>query len=317
MAVFKEVQKAVELLLQGELVALPTETVYGLGGNALASSVVAKIFEAKNRPSFDPLIVHVASVEQAEEIAEVTEEARLLFERFSPGPLTLVLKKKDVVPDLVTSGHSTVAVRIPNHALTLEVIRTSGLAIAAPSANPFGYTSPTTAQHVEEQLGSKIGGVLDGGPATIGLESTIVDASSSALKVLRLGGLPYEDICEVFGKELPVQTSSSKPNAPGMLSSHYNPGVPIRLFEDASTMWDAYAQTKATVGVLYMGTARMLEFERNLSDKEDLREVAAGLFAGLRDLAKEAVDEIWTYKMPEQGLGRAINDRLKRAAISA
>lgn len=316
MAVFSEVQKAVELLLQGELVALPTETVYGLGGNALDAGVVAKIFEAKNRPSFDPLIVHVASVDQAGEIAEITEEARLLFERFSPGPLTLVLKKKDVVPDLVTSGHSTVAVRIPNHAKTIEVIRKSGLCIAAPSANPFGYTSPTTAQHVEEQLGAKIGGILDGGPATIGLESTIVDASGAGLKVLRLGGLPYEEICKALGKEIPVQTSSSKPNAPGMLSSHYNPGVPIKLFEDADALWIAYSETKATVGVLYMGESRSLEFERNLSEGEDLREVAAGLFAGLRELAKEAVEEIWTYKMPEVGLGRAINDRLIRAAIS-
>lgn len=316
MAVFQEVHRAVELLLQGELVALPTETVYGLGGNALDATVVARIFEAKNRPSFDPLIVHVASIEQAEEIAEVNPQARLLFQKFSPGPLTLVLNKKDIVPDLVTSGHKTVAIRIPNHAKTLEVIRKSGLCIAAPSANPFGYTSPTTALHVEEQLGSTIGGVLDGGASHIGLESTIVDVSSGEPKVLRLGGLAYEDICEALGMELPMQTSSSKPNAPGMLSSHYNPGVTIKLFEDAQALWQAYSQTKKAIGVLYMGKKVNLENTLNLSETQDLREVAAGLFAGLRDLAKRPIHEIWTYKMPEKGLGRAINDRLKRAAIS-
>ena len=164
MAITTDIDKAVQLLLEGALVALPTETVYGLGANALDINAVAKVFEAKNRPSFDPLIVHVASIEQAQEVAELNDAAIALFKQFSPGPLTLVLPKKEVVPDLVTSGHPTVAIRIPNHPMTLEVIRKSGLCIAAPSANPFGYTSPTTAAHVQEQLGDKIDAILDGGP---------------------------------------------------------------------------------------------------------------------------------------------------------
>ena len=315
MAVFKEIQTAVGRLLDGELVALPTETVYGLGGNALDVQVVAKIFEAKNRPSFDPLIVHVDTIDRVEQIAELTPQARALFEAFSPGPLTLVLKKKSCVPDLVTSGHTTVAVRIPNHPLTLKVLEKSGLCIAAPSANPFGYTSPTTAAHVESQLGTRIGGVLDGGPCTVGLESTIVDASGPELRVLRLGGLPYEQLVEVVGHDIPIQTSSSTPNAPGMLSSHYNPGKSVRLFETEEAMWTELARSEGNIGVLYDGETKPLAFGLNLSASKDLREIAAGLFAGLRSFSALPVDEIWTYNRPESGLGRAINDRLKRAAV--
>lgn len=315
MAIFKEIQTAVGRLLDGELVALPTETVYGLGGNALDVQVVAKIFEAKNRPSFDPLIVHVDSIERVKQIAELTPQARGLFEAFSPGPLTLVLKKKSCVPDLVTSGHPTVAVRIPNHPMTLAVLRTSGLCIAAPSANPFGFTSPTTAQHVESQLGEVIGGVLDGGACEVGLESTIVDASGPELRVLRLGGLAYEALVEVVGKDIEVHTSSSTPNAPGMLSSHYNPGKRVRLFETEEQMWTELARSEGKIGVLYDGETKPLTFGLNLSASKDLREIAAGLFAGLRSFSALPVDEIWTYNRPDMGLGRAINDRLKRAAV--
>jgi len=319
MAIFKDIQTAVTLLKRGELVGLPTETVYGLGGNALDVNVVAKIFEAKNRPSFDPLIVHVPSLSSVEHIAHLNDEATVLFERFSPGPLTIVLKKKDCIPDLVTSGHSTVAVRIPNHPMTLAVLEQSGLCIAAPSANPFGFTSPTTAAHVERQLGDQIGGVLDGGSCKVGLESTIIDASGEELRILRLGGLAYEELAEVIGYDIPIQTSSSKPNAPGMLSSHYNPGKVVRLFDTAEDMWKSYydRQNDRAVGLLYTGETKDVTHGLNLSSRSDLAEVAAGLFAGLRSFSELPVDEVWTYKMPEQGLGRAINDRLKRAAVKA
>ena len=313
MAVTTDIDKAVQLLLEGALVALPTETVYGLGANALNAGAVAKVFKAKNRPSFDPLIVHVASIKQAHEVAELNEAAITLFERFSPGPLTLVLPKRSIVPDLVTSGHPTVAVRIPNHPMTLEVIGKSGLCIAAPSANPFGYTSPTTAMHVEQQLGDKIDAVLDGGPCGVGLESTIVDLCGTP-RVLRLGGLALEQLESVLGT-LEVQTSSSNPNAPGMLSSHYNPGATIRLFDNLDSLKSSIdIVDNSEVGLLVMSTemegSNVFNLSKSLSDVE----AASRLFTGLRELRARGFKEIWTHYLPEDGLGRAINDRLKRAA---
>ena len=313
MAITTDIDKAVQLLREGALVAVPTETVYGLGANALNAGAVAKIFKAKNRPSFDPLIVHVASIKQAHEVAQLNEAAIALFERFSPGPLTLVLPKKAMVPDLVTSGHPTVAVRIPNHPMTLEVIRKSGLCIAAPSANPFGYTSPTTAMHVEQQLGDRIDAVLDGGPCGVGLESTIVDLCGTP-RVLRLGGLALEELESVLGT-LEVQTSSSNPNAPGMLSSHYNPGATIRLFDNLDSLKSSIDNVdNSEVGLLVMCTemegSNVFNLSKSLSDVE----AASRLFIGLRELRARGFKEIWTHYLPEDGLGRAINDRLKRAA---
>ena len=313
MAITTDIDKAVQLLLEGALVALPTETVYGLGANALNIKAVAKVFEAKKRPSFDPLIVHVASIEQAQEVAELNDAAIALFKQFSPGPLTLVLPKKEVVPDLVTSGHPTVAIRIPNHPMTLEVIRKSGLCIAAPSANPFGYTSPTTADHVQEQLGDKIDAILDGGHCGVGLESTIVNLCGDPL-VLRLGGLALEELESVLGA-LEVQTSSSNPKAPGMLSAHYNPGVSVRLFSNKKELIDNYnGVDNSKTGVLIMGDGLEGSTVFNLSQSENDVEAASRLFTGLRALRTMGCTEIWTHYLPEKGLGRAINDRLKRAA---
>lgn len=313
MAIITDIDKAAELLLEGGVVALPTETVYGLGANALDSNAVAKVFKAKNRPSFDPLIVHVASIEQAKEVAELNEVAIALLERFSPGPLTIVVPKKDVVPDLVTSGHPTVAIRIPNHPMTLEVIRKSELCIAAPSANPFGFTSPTTAAHVQEQLGEHIDAVLDGGPCGVGLESTIVDLCSKP-RVLRLGGLALEELESVLGT-LQVQTSSSNPNAPGMLSAHYNPGARVRLFSSKEELLRHYNDVNnSETGILIMGEGLQGSTIFNLSQSEDDLEAASRLFTGLRALRAMGCQEIWAHYLPEKGLGRAINDRLKRAA---
>lgn len=292
---------------------MPTETVYGLGANALDIIVVAKVFEAKNRPSFDPLIVHVASIEQAQEVAELNDAAIALFERFSPGPLTLVLPKKEAVPDLVTSGHPTVAIRIPNHPMTLEVIQKSGLCIAAPSANPFGYTSPTTAAHVQEQLGDKIDAILDGGPCGVGLESTIVNLCGDP-RVLRLGGLALEELESVLGA-LEVQTSSSNPKAPGMLSSHYNPGAKIRLFGNLDELSRSIDSVdNSDIGYLVMSQDMDGDNVFNLSPALNDVEAASRLFIGLRELRARGFKEIWTHYLPEEGLGRAVNDRLKRAA---
>lgn len=313
MPIITDISQAVVLLKEGGIVAIPTETVYGLGGDALNIQAVAKIFAVKNRPSFDPLIVHVSSIEQAHSIAYLNEQAIFLLEKFSPGPLTLVLPKKSVVPDLVTSGHPTVAIRIPNHPVAIELLKQSGLCIAAPSANPFGYTSPTTAKHVEDFLGSRIDAVLDGGACDIGIESTIIDLSGITPKVLRLGGLPYEQLTEVLG-ELPFQMSSSKPNAPGMLTSHYNPGIPLRLFKSYSELLSEFNTTDTDrIGLLYSGKEIKASFAINLSKEKVLVEVASKLFHALRSFDKADIDVIWAHELPEVGLGRAINDRLRRA----
>ena len=313
MGLITDSNEAVRILKSGGLVALPTETVYGLGANALDEQAVAKVFKAKNRPSFDPLIVHVASVDQARLIAEVSDEAAELFEKFSPGPLTLILPKKQIVPDLTTSGHTTVAVRIPNHPITLEVIRNSGLCIAAPSANPFGYTSPTMAAHVIEQLGDRIDAVLDGGPCEVGIESTILELTNTP-RILRLGGLSLESIQDSIGKVM-IEISSSNPKAPGMLSSHYNPGVHVRLFESLDELLAQYKSVnKSSIGLLIMGDGPSESNIYNLSPSDNDLEAASRLFTGLHELKSKDVSEIWSHYLPEKGLGRAINDRLKRAA---
>lgn len=314
MANFCSVSQAVDLLLSGGIVALPTETVYGLGADATDESAVAKIFEAKNRPAFDPLIVHVPSIDAVKEISELDERAEALLLAFSPGPLTVVLKKKNIIPDLVTSGHPTVAVRIPGHPVMLDVLNKSGLFIAAPSANPFGYTSPTTAEHVADQLGHKVDGIVDGGPCQVGVESTIVDLSGEQPKVLRLGGMALEQLKLVLGAELPVQTSSSKPNAPGMLSAHYNPGTKVILVESVDEIPKDLANECA---VLVFGEVRSLHTQQyNLSPSGDFQEAARNLFKLLRSLGKRYV-RIYAVKLPEVSLGRAVNDRLKRASVTS
>lgn len=313
MAIINDIDRAIELLKHGGLVALPTETVYGLGADALNVDAVASVFKAKQRPSFDPLIVHVPSIERAHDIAELSDSAIALFEKFSPGPLTLVVPKKSIVPDLVTAGHNTVAIRIPDHPIALEVLHKSGLCIAAPSANPFGYTSPTKASHVQDQLGDKIDAILDGGSCGVGLESTIVDMCGKP-KVLRLGGLALENLESVLGT-LSVQTSSSNPNAPGMLSSHYNPGTKIRLFNSREDLIDYHnSVNNSNVGVLIMGKGLSGPNVYNLSQTENDVEAATRLFIGLRQLGSRGCSEILAHYISEKGLGRAINDRLKRAA---
>lgn len=305
--------EAVKLLMDGHIVALPTETVYGLGADATNKEAVANVFKAKNRPSFDPLIVHVPTLKAVQEVAVLSKQAEQLFLAFSPGPLTVVLPKRKCIPAVVTSGHSTVAVRIPAHPIMLQVLQASGLYIAAPSANPFGFTSPTTAQHVLDQLGTAISGVVDGGPCTVGIESTIVDMSTDVPKVLRLGGMALEQLEHILG---PVETqlSSSNPNAPGMLSSHYNPGATIELYPDREALVAAVRSNNDAIGVLYWGEPLPIANSFNLSPKCVDTEAASNLFMGLRELGKSKVTKIYAHLFPEKGLGRAINDRLQRAA---
>ncbi len=308
------VAEAVNALLDGQILGLPTETVYGLGADATNESAVAQVFKAKNRPRFDPLIVHVPTLAAVRDIAELSEAAEQLFLAFSPGPLTVVLPKKNTIPDLVTSGHSTVAVRIPAHPVMLEVLHSSGLYIAAPSANPFGFASPTTAQHVLDQLGNLISGVVDGGPCSVGIESTIVDMSSGVPKVLRLGGMALEQLERVLGP-IATQLSSSNPNAPGMLTSHYNPGIPVQLFENREALLAALQLVDAdTIGILYWGETITHGTGFNLSERRSDTEAATNLFKGLRVLGNTQVAQIFAHLLPENGLGRAVNDRLQRAA---
>ena len=309
------VKEAVDFLLQGQIVGLPTETVYGLAADATNEAAIAKVFKAKSRPSFDQLIVHVSTLAAVKEIAVLSEAAEQLFLAFSPGPLTVVLPKKKTIPDLVTSGHPTVAVRIPAHPLMLDLLQSSGLSIAAPSANPFGFASPTTAQHVLDQLGTMISGVVDGGPCSIGIESTIVDMSSNVPKVLRLGGMALEQLERVLGP-IATELSSSNPSAPGMLTSHYNPGIPVQLFEDREALLAAVKSNSNSnkIGILYWGERITHASSFNLSEQQSDSEAACNLFKGLRLLGKAPVTTIYVHLLPEYGLGRAVNYRLQRAA---
>lgn len=315
-AIGTNINKAIQLLKEGKLVAIPTETVYGLAANALNPEAVAGIFKAKQRPHFDPLIVHLYDKKS---LAKVVDHIPTLFDKlyeaFSPGPITYILPRSEAVPDIVTSGNPTVGIRFPNHPLTRELLFESGLALAAPSANPFGYVSPTTAQHVNDQLGNTIPYILDGGPSTVGIESTIIDLSEDETRILRLGGLAVEDIFEITGP-IEVRNSSSNPKAPGMLSSHYAPAKKV-ILGDLNELIPQYREHKVGI-ITFSEEPQNIEpgFVRILSPAGNLCEAAARLFKALRDLDKEDVDFILAEKFPEEGLGRAINDRLKRASFN-
>lgn len=304
---------AKEILTKGGLVAIPTETVYGLAGNALDEKAVLSIFEVKNRPAFDPLIIHTDSVEKAMHyVSDFPEKARRLAEKFWPGPLTLLLPKKALIPDLVTSGLDTVAVRIPDHPLLLDLLSALDFPLAAPSANPFGYISPTNAAHVNAQLGEKIPYILDGGESNVGIESTIVGFENDETIIYRLGGLAVEDVERVIGKVTLMPNSSSDPKAPGMLKSHYAPGKPFylqsKVISDTSDQQTGYLLFDNYLE----GVA--IKNQRILSSTGNMQEAAHNLFAYLRELDALPVERIIAEQVPMRGLGLAINDRLKRAA---
>lgn len=313
----KDLEYAAQLLTADEVVAIPTETVYGLAGNALSTTAVAKIFSVKNRPAFDPLIIHTNAVSR---LAAWTESLPLsllaLAERFMPGPLTLLVPKLPVVPDLVTAGSPLVAVRIPRHALTLALLEQLPFPLAAPSANPFGYISPTTAQHVNQQLGDKIEYILDGGPCSVGLESTIVGMDDGHITVFRKGGLAVETIEHHIGPVKVREHSSSNPQAPGMLKSHYAPRVPLLV---GNLQELSKESNKQRLGILAFKRA-LPEIPAHqqiiLSPNGNLQEAAKGLFAAMRQLDQMDIDLILAESFPEIGLGRAINDRLRRASAT-
>lgn len=307
-----EIDRAARELNSGHLVAIPTETVYGLAANAIDPIAVAQIFKAKNRPTFDPLIVHCASWEHAQEwVKNPPDFAHQLARELMPGPLTLVLPKSDRIPDIVTAGLPTVAIRVPAHPMTRELLSRLDFPLAAPSANPFGYVSPTTAQHVLDQLGDRLAYVFDGGPCEVGLESTIVAVHEDGWDVLRLGGMDLETIEKAAGcPPRSVRLSSSRPEAPGMLDSHYAPRKPLFF----GALHDFIARHPSETYVCITFGTPSSESAWNLSTSGDDREAAANIFRFLRELESHPAEWIVAEPLPSAGLGAAINDRLQRAA---
>ncbi len=307
---------AATLLKKGEAVAIPTETVYGLAANALNTDAVAKIFQIKQRPTFDPLIIHLPSFEKVYEyVVEVPEIFKQMSEKFMPGPLTLLLRKKDIIPDIVTAGSPYVAVRIPSHSVTKALLEKIDFPLAAPSANPFGYISPTTAQHVADQLGNKVYYILDGGPCDVGLESTIIGMNEDGqIEILRKGGLSIESIQEVVGKIIIRDISTSNPEAPGMLTSHYAPKVSLVLTD--LRQLNIVSDINRTGIISFRNFLPMIPTKHQivLSPSGNFLDAARNLFSGMRYLDGCEIDIIYAELAPEMDLGIAINDRLRRAA---
>lgn len=305
------VRKAAALIKKGGTVVFPTETVYGLGADALNPAAAAKIFEIKKRPQFDPLIVHVASLRQARSLALVAPKAAALMRYFWPGPLTLVLPKKKIVPDIVTSGLDTVALRMPANAVALSLIRYAGRPIAAPSANRFGRLSPTTAAHAKDQLRNGPDLILDGGRTHIGVESTVLSFQDGKIFLLRHGGLPLEEIEKVAGPLAPMLKGGKKPRSPGQLAGHYSPAAKLVLLGGRTPA----LKKGLRYGYLAFKKSPALKVKSSLvlSPSGDLKEAAANLFAHLHKLDRAGVDVILAEPVPDKGLGRAIMDRLGRA----
>ncbi len=311
------VAEAARRLAAGGLVAFPTETVYGLGADAAQGPAVARIYEAKGRPSFNPLIAHVTDLAAAREIARFDAPALKIAETFWPGPLTLVLPKTAQCPvaELATAGLDTVAIRIPAHPVATALLRAFGGAVVAPSANVSGHVSPTTAAHVASDLSGRVDLILDGGPVNVGVESTIVGCFDEPT-LLRPGGLPREDIERVLGRPLrrlsqEAASDDDKPLAPGMLASHYAPRTPVRL--NASEV--APDEALLAFGPVTVNGRHAAKAVMNLSEGGDLTEAAANLFGYLRALDAKLARAIAVMPVPQHGLGEAINDRLRRAAI--
>lgn len=311
------VGRAVEFLRQGEAIALPTETVYGLAADASREDAVLKIFQAKSRPRFDPLIVHLPDADSISAVAIIDDLALPIFEQlhkeFWPGPLTFIFPRCTSVSHLVTAGLETVAVRLSAHPVFAEIVQTFGAPLAAPSANRFGRISPTDAAHVRDELDGFIPLIVDAGPTTHGLESTIVALRYGRIEILRRGPVTQEQLAE-FG-EVSVIGPTLHPEAPGQLPTHYAPRTPLILVDDAS----AFAcPAGKRCGLLGWNTGALDQFAevRRLSERHDVTEAARNLFRHLRELDGQGLDLIVSETLPDQGLGAAINDRLRRASRS-
>jgi len=324
----ENLKRAGAAIAAGKLVVIPTETVYGLGADAFNPDAVARVFEAKARPAFDPLIVHISKLADIDRIAMAfPPKARLLAEALWPGPLTMILPKRNEVPDIVTSGLDTVAVRFPVHPVARKIIEYSGTVVAAPSANPFGYISPTTARHVAKTLGDRVDFIVDGGPCSVGVESTVIDMTYDTPALLRPGGMPVERIREIIGEVLIPKKRGGHVASPGQLKSHYAPHTALYLYDwmtlpgAIQTLTDRGLPPGRAVAIAFdAARARVFEstgfFERVcvLSERGDMREAASRLFALLHELDTEGFGTMYAERVPDEGLGRAINDRLYRAS---
>lgn len=296
----------------GNLVAFPTETVYGLGADGLNPIAVSKIFETKKRPTFNPLILHINSMQMLNRIAWLKEKKiEKLLDKFWPGPLTIILPKKEIVPDIVTAGLETVAVRMPNNKIALQLIKELGNPIAAPSANSFGKLSPTTAEHVAKQLSEKVDIILDGGSCNVGVESTIVKITKDKNYLLRPGGISVEELESVAGK-FENLNNENKPDSPGQLKIHYAPEIPIYFFDEEKIIENRYKN----LGGLFFRKSKLEKYFSSikiLSQKGNLNEAAANVFSFLHEFENENVDMIFVETIEYSGLGNAIMDRLSKA----
>lgn len=308
------VSEAARLLKEGEVVAIPTETVYGLAGNAFEPKALAKIFAAKERPTFDPLIVHIADIAQLSDIAkDIPDSAYKLANAYWPGPMTMILPKKDCIPDLCTSALPSVAVRFPSHPIAQAIIKESGLPLAAPSANLFKHVSPTTAEHVAAQLAERIAGIVDGGACSVGVESSIISLVGEPT-VLRPGAITPEMFAKVLGN-VKIKESTSKPGqpmqAPGQCDTHYKPQVPLYF----GILPEGYTLPKHTVRIAFGNQDGPIPATVNLSETGDMTEATAKLYAYMHDLDLPEYDLILVDPIPNTGVGMALNDRLKRASV--
>lgn len=310
-----DLNKAKEILLQNELIALPTETVYGLAGNAYNETAIKKIFELKKRPFFNPLIVHLKSASCITDVAlEIPEIALILAQTFWPGPLTLVLKKQPHISDLVTAGKDTVAIRVPNHPLALALLDTLDFPLVAPSANPFGSISPTNAEHVYNYFGEELKVILDGGECEKGLESTIIGFENNQPVLYRLGSIALEEIEKIIGKLGVTTHSETSPNAPGMLSRHYAPKTETYLTNNITELVKCFEGKK--IGLLLFKNHfqnKSIVHQEILSKSGDLNEASKNLYAAMHRLDQNNLDLIIAERLPDRGLGKTINDKLVRA----
>lgn len=312
----KDIQKAVQLLTENQLVAIPTETVYGLAGNIFSEKAIKSIFSTKKRPFFNPLIVHIPSIDSLSDlVTHVPEKAKLLAAAFWPGSLTLVLKKSNKIPNLITAGKDTVAVRVPNHPITLALLKKLPFPLAAPSANPFGSISPTKPTHVENYFRNSIKMVLDGGSCANGIESTIIGFENEEPVIYRLGALPLEEIEALVGAISIKNKKEEKPDAPGMLARHYAPKTSTFLVDDVTAEVKKHSEKK--IGVLVFKSSLNNEniTEIILSRKGSMQEAAANLYAAMHELDSKNLDIIIAERFSEFSLGKSINDRLKRATF--
>jgi L-threonylcarbamoyladenylate synthase len=321
-----QVVDAAHFLQENEVVALPTETVYGLGGNAKSDVAVEKIFAAKGRPSDNPLIIHIADKKQINAfVTEIPVNAETLMEKFWPGPLTIIFKKKEaVLSEKATAGLDTVAVRMPDHPVALALLKKCGLPIAAPSANSSGKPSPTNAQHVIDDLNGKIAGVLDGGSTGVGVESTVVDCTEGIPVILRPGGVTKEMLEAVVGEvhlDVALSDETSKPKAPGMKYQHYAPNAPLYLVDGSHSFLQSLIEEKQKEG-LRVGVLATEESARGYQSdvviacgkRDELESVATALYETLRNFNREKVDIIFSEMFPNTGVGHAIMNRLQKAA---